>query len=121
MIDHLELAVSDLAAAAAFYTLALGPLGYSHFVAREELSGFGTDPIAPDFWVRSGGASQPRPHVAFNCKTRALVERCYEAALAAGGKTRVAPTLMPQVHANYFAAQVFDPDGHNVEFACHAG
>jgi predicted lactoylglutathione lyase len=26
---------------------------------------------------------------------------------------------MPQVHAAYFSGQVLDPDGHNIEFACH--
>jgi catechol 2,3-dioxygenase-like lactoylglutathione lyase family enzyme len=121
MIDHLEVAVSDLAASSAFYSAALVPLGYSQFVARENLGGFGTDAVAPDFWVRLGGPSQPLPHVAFRCASRALVERCYEAALRAGGRTRVAPTIMPQVHPSYFAAQVLDPDGHNVEFSCHAG
>ena len=120
MIDHLELTVSDLAASSGFYAAALAPLGYSHFVARESLGGFGTDRLAPDFWIRSGGPASPLPHVAFRCTTRALVERCYQAALAAGARSRVAPVLMPQVHADYFAAQVLDPDGHNVEFACHA-
>jgi catechol 2,3-dioxygenase-like lactoylglutathione lyase family enzyme len=120
MIDHLELAVSDLAASSAFYAAALVPLGYGHVVARDAVSGFGTDAVAPDFWVCQGGPSQPLPHVAFRCETRSLVERCYAAALAAGGRTRVAPVLMPQVHPSYFAAQVLDLDGHNVEFACHA-
>ena len=120
MIDHLEVAVSNLAASSAFYSGALVPLGYTQVVEREGLSGFGTDAVAPDFWVRRGGPSQPLPHVAFRCDTRALVERCYEAALRSGGRTRVAPTLMSQVHPRYFAAQVLDPDGHNVEFACHA-
>lgn len=120
MIDHLEIAVSNLPASTAFYAGALSPLGYMHCVDREALCGFGTNEIAPDFWIRSGGPSQPLPHVAFHCATHDLVRRSYEAALAAGGRSRVEPVLMPQVHANYFTAQVLDPDGHNIEFACHA-
>jgi len=121
MIDHLEISVSDLPASTTFYTAALAPLGYRHHVAREALCGWGTSEIAPDFWVRAGSPAQPLPHVAFNCVSRALVRRCYEAAVATGARSRVEPTLMTQVHANYFAAQVFDPDGHNIEFACHFG
>jgi len=120
MIDHLEISVSNLPASTAFYTAALAPLGYRQYVAREALCGWGTSEIAPDFWVRSGGSSQPLPHVAFNCGSRDLVRRCYESAIATGARSRVEPTLMTQVHASYFAAQVFDPDGHNIEFACHA-
>jgi len=119
MIDHLEISVSDLPASTTFYTAALAPLGYRHYVAREALCGWGTSEIAPDFWVRTGGAPQPLPHVAFNCVSRDLVRRCYEAAIATGARSRVEPTLMTRVHANYYAAQVFDPDGHNIEFACH--
>ena len=119
MIDHLEIAVSNLPASTAFYVAALEPLGYKQYVARDALCGFGTSEIAPDFWVRTGGPSQPLPHVAFNCFSRDLVRRCHAAAVAAGATSRVEPTLMTQVHANYFTAQVLDPDGHNIEFACH--
>jgi hypothetical protein len=35
------------------------------------------------------------------------------------GRNQLAPALLPQVHAAYFSAQVLDPDGHNIEFACH--
>lgn len=119
MIDHLELAVSDLNASSAFFAAALVPLGYRQVAAREALSGFGTDSTAPDFWIRTGGPSQPLPHVAFKCANRELVRRCYDAAVAAGGRSKLEPVLMPQVHASYFAAQVLDADGHNIEFACH--
>jgi catechol 2,3-dioxygenase-like lactoylglutathione lyase family enzyme len=120
MIDHLEISVSNLPASTTFYTAALTPLGYRHFVDREALCGFGTSETAPDFWVRTGGPSKPLPHVAFNCVSRELVRRCHEAAVAAGARSQVEPTLMTRVHANYFTAQVLDPDGHNIEFACHA-
>ena len=43
----------------------------------------------------------------------------YRAALEAGGKDNGAPGLRPQYHANYYAAFVIGPDGHNIEVVCH--
>lgn len=118
MIDHLEISVSDLSGSTAFFSAALAPLGYGLQVSGNP-SGFGLDPIAPDFWIRAGGPSRPLPHVAFNCASRDLVLTCYESAVAAGGRSHRVPALMPQVHPSYYAAQVLDSDGHNIEFACH--
>jgi len=39
--------------------------------------------------------------------------------LAAGGKDYGAPGLRPHYHANYYAAFVIGPDGHNIEVVCH--
>jgi catechol 2,3-dioxygenase-like lactoylglutathione lyase family enzyme len=41
------------------------------------------------------------------------------AALEAGGKDNGAPGLRPHYHANYYAAFVIGPDGHNIEVVCH--
>jgi predicted lactoylglutathione lyase len=43
----------------------------------------------------------------------------YRAALAAGGRDNGPPGLRPRYHANYYAAFVIDPDGHNIEAVCH--
>ena len=110
MIDHLEISVADVSASERLFTAALAPLGYRRFVAGNP-TGFGTDPVAPDFWLREGGPSTPRPHVAFNCLSRDQVRRCYEAAVAAGARSHREPVLMPRVHQNYFAAQVLDLGG----------
>ncbi|HET7794633.1 MAG TPA: VOC family protein [Rhizobacter sp.] len=119
MIDHLELQVADLPRARAFYQAALAPLGYALHVEGRSL-GFGASAQALDFWVRAGEPARPAPHFAFHCPTRALVDAAYASAVAAGAVPRAAPVLMPQVHANYYAAQLGDPDGHPIEFACHA-
>ena len=50
---------------------------------------------------------------------RRQVEAFYRAALEAGGKDNGAPGLRPQYHANYYAAFVIGPDGHNIEAVCH--
>ena len=51
---------------------------------------------------------------------RRQVEAFYRAALEAGGKDNGARGLRPQYHANYYAAFVIGPDGHNIEAVCHA-
>jgi catechol 2,3-dioxygenase-like lactoylglutathione lyase family enzyme len=118
MIDHVELFVADPAQSVAFFRAALSPLGY-RLQVQGESNGFGADAAHLDFWLRKGGPSQPLPHVAFNCDSRAAVEASHAAALAAGGRDNGAPKLLPHIHPNYYAAFVRDPDGHNVEFVCH--
>ncbi|QUN31514.1 VOC family protein [Cupriavidus sp. KK10] len=58
-------------------------------------------------------------HLAFAAETRQQVEAFYRAALEAGGKDNGAPGLRPHYHANYYAAVVIGPDGHNIEVVCH--
>ena len=118
MIDHIDLRVADLARTRAFFQAALAPLGYALHVKVPAL-GFGVEADRPDFWVREGGPSVPCPHVAFRCESRNLVEAAYHQALLAGGRDNGGPRLMPHIHAHYYAAFVRDPDGHNIEFACH--
>ena len=118
MIDHVELFVADPGQSVAFFGAALSPLGYGLHV-EGETNGFGADAAHLDFWLRKGGPSQPLPHVAFNCASRAMVDAGHAAALAAGGSENGAPRLMPHIHANYYAGFVRDPDGHNIEFVCH--
>lgn len=118
MIDHLELRVADLPRARDFYAAALAPLGYALHVQGPSL-GFGTDASTLDFWIRHGEPARPAPHFAFHCASRALVDAAHASAVAAGAVSRAAPVLMPQVHPHYYAAQLSDPDGHPIEFACH--
>ena len=126
MIDHLGLSVSDYEAAKAFYAKALAPLDYSLImeVTAEQTghaaaAGFGADG-KPDFWIGGEGAMNKPVHVAILAKDRATVDAFYKAAIAAGGRDNGPPGLRPHYHANYYAAFVLDPDGHNIEAVCHA-
>jgi catechol 2,3-dioxygenase-like lactoylglutathione lyase family enzyme len=85
--------------------------------------GFGR-PGEPEFWIGkdSGPGSQPVPgslHLAFRADDRAAVDAFHAAALAAGGRDNGPPGLRPQYGPDYYAAFVFDPDGHNLEAVCH--
>jgi predicted lactoylglutathione lyase len=57
-------------------------------------------------------------HLAFAAENRRQVDAFYHAALAAGGKDNGAPGARPQYNANYYAAFVIGPDGHNIEAVC---
>jgi predicted lactoylglutathione lyase len=59
-------------------------------------------------------------HLAFTAENRQQVDAFYRAALQAGAKDNGGPGLRPQYHANYYAAFVIAPDGHNIEVVCHA-
>jgi len=134
MIDHLGLAVSDIARATEFYLKALSPLGYGIVmeVSAAETGqgaavGFGAPGNAqdfqsskPSFWIGEGERLAGHIHVAFLAPSRASVDAFYRAALAGGGNDNGKPGLRPQYHANYYAAFVLDPDGNNIEAVCHA-
>ena len=117
MLDHVGLAVADVAHSKRFYAAALGPLGYTVAADYGTALGFGAGGKA-DFWIALGAPS-PRVHVAFQAADRATVRAFYEAALAAGGRDNGAPGERPHYHASYYGAFVLDPDGHNVEAVCH--
>ncbi len=92
MFDHVKFGVSDYAASKAFFLQALAPLG-----------------------VTLAGEGEP----AYGAESREQVDAFWHAALAAGGKDNGAPGLRPNYHANYYAAFVIAPDGHNIEAVCH--
>jgi catechol 2,3-dioxygenase-like lactoylglutathione lyase family enzyme len=125
VIDHIGFPVADYGRARAFYLKALAPLGYTLVMeVRQDqndspAAGFGADGKA-DFWIGGEGALNKPVHVALLAKDRASVDAFHEAAIAAGGRDNGRPGLRPHYHENYYAAFVFDPDGHNIEAVCHS-
>ena len=113
MIAHTGLAVSDFAAAKNFYERALGPLGYSAKMDAGDAAGF-NDGKNTDFWIGENKTVEPT-HVAFEAKNKGEVEAFYRAALEAGGRDNGAPGYRPQYWPGYYAAFVYDLDGHNIE------
>jgi catechol 2,3-dioxygenase-like lactoylglutathione lyase family enzyme len=122
MFDHVKFGVSNYAASKAFFLQALEPLGV--VLGAEGAPAYGLELCQLDGDVSLclfQAQQQPAPlHLAFAAKSRQQVDAFYRAALAAGGTDNGAPGLRPQYHANYYAAFVIGPDGHNVEAVCHA-
>jgi catechol 2,3-dioxygenase-like lactoylglutathione lyase family enzyme len=122
MFDHVKFGVSDYAASKAFFLQALAPLGVT--VAGEGTPAYGIELCVPgsdaSLCLFQTDEAPAHLHVAFAARTRDQVDAFHRAALAAGGKDNGPPGLRPKYHANYYAAFVIGPDGHNIEAVCHA-
>lgn len=122
MFDHVKFGVSDYAASKAFFLKALEPLGVK--VASEGAPTYGIElcPVGGNVSLCLF-QTEEKPahlHLAFVAQSRQQVDAFYRAAIAAGAKDHGAPGLRPKYHANYYAAFVIGPDGHNIEAVCHA-
>ena len=118
MFDHVVFGVSNYEASKMFYLKALAPIGLSIVLEGPlgiELSADGKTSLC----LFQTEEKPARLHLAFRADTREQVDEFYRAALEAGGNDNGAPGLRPRYHANYYAAFVIDPDGHNVEMVCH--
>jgi len=118
MFDHVVFGVSDYAASKAFFLQALEPLGIAIVLEGPlgiELSADGKSSLC----LRQTDEKPAHLHLAFTAAHRRQVDAFHRAALAAGGKDHGAPGLRPDYHANYYAAFVIGPDGHNIEVVCH--
>jgi catechol 2,3-dioxygenase-like lactoylglutathione lyase family enzyme len=112
MIAHTVLPVSNYKKSKKFYKKALAPLGYSNNMEYGEAAGF-NDGKNTDFWIESMDTVVPT-HLAFEAKNQQEVEAFYKAALDAGADDNGGPGYR-DYWPGYYAAFVYDPDGHNIE------
>ncbi|MDB5949975.1 MAG: h16 [Massilia sp.] len=120
MFDHVKFGVSDYAASKAFFLKALEPLGV--VVAAEGAPAYGVELSSEGRASLCLFQTAEKPahlHLAFTAANRRQVDAFHRAALAAGGIDNGAPGLRPHYHANYYAAFVIGPDGHNIEVVCN--
>jgi catechol 2,3-dioxygenase-like lactoylglutathione lyase family enzyme len=119
MFDHVVFSVSNYEEAKTFFVKALAPLGVG-IVSEGEL---GAELCRKDsqssLCIRRVEERATHLHLAFATSSRQQVREFYAAAIAAGGKDNGPPGLRPQYNANYYAAFVIGPDGHNIEAVCH--
>ncbi|MEO0437354.1 MAG: VOC family protein [Pseudomonadota bacterium] len=120
MFDHVKFGVRDFALSRTFYLKALEPIGVT---------------VITDWPPNGAELSQPnglsslclyqteeRPahlHIAFVAAHRHQVDAFYRAAIDAGGLDNGPPGVRTEYSDCYYAAFVFDPDGHNIEVVCH--
>jgi catechol 2,3-dioxygenase-like lactoylglutathione lyase family enzyme len=118
MFDHVGLKVLDLARSVRFYQEALGALGHELGSKGDDYAGFGPAGEAALWLYANAGGAGRGTHVAFRAPNRAAVQRFHAQGLAAGGTDNGPPGLRSDYSADYYAAFLLDPDGHNVEAVC---
>lgn len=114
MIAHTGLPVSDYKKAKEFYIKALAPLGYTNNMGYGEAAGF-IEGGHTSFWIGTNPKGVVPLHVAFEAKNKEQVDEFYKVALAAGAKDNGAPGYRTEYWSGYYAAFVYDADGHNIE------
>lgn len=118
MIDHISIAVRDLAASAAFYAAVLEPLGFTRLADRPTTVGFGIK--YPEFWLNARPAMRPVEddtgvHICLRARSPEAVQAFHARALAMGGRDDGAPGPRQATMVTYYAAFIRDPDGNKVE------
>jgi catechol 2,3-dioxygenase-like lactoylglutathione lyase family enzyme len=119
MIDHISIAVSDLARATRFYEAVLGAIGYVPIDIRGSTVGFGKQ--YSEFWInaRPEMASLPSrsgAHVCLRARSTEMVDAFHATAVANGGVSDGAPGFRAHERlSGYYAAFIRDHDGNRVE------
>lgn len=116
MIDHITFRVSDVEKSKTFYEKLFASLGYT--------IAFGKDGVFHAFDIGDGlfeitqsedNQVLTKTHIALRVKSKKEVEAFHKAGLEAGGEDNGAPGPRPDYTETYYAAFIFDPDGHNIE------
>src|SRR5262245_44979263 len=118
MIDHVSIAVRDLAASARFYERVLATIGHARLVDRSDTVGFGK--AYAEFWLNRRPnmptrAADDGVHVCLRARSTEAVDAFHAAALDGGGSSESAPVLRSGDSEGYYAAFVRDPDGNRIE------
>jgi len=118
MIDHVSIAVRNLAASVVFYEALLLTLGHKKLVDRPGTVGFGKK--YPEFWLNERRGMTPvdpdsGTHICLRAPSVDAVDEFHAAAVTGGGSSDGAPGRRPEYTEGYYAAFVRDPEGNRIE------
>jgi catechol 2,3-dioxygenase-like lactoylglutathione lyase family enzyme len=126
LLDHVSLAVPDIAPVLPFYDAVMAALGADKVYDRPEALGYGARCTTEENFhscLAIYASPEARPdakrHCCFKAATRAQVRAFHAAGLAHGGNDDGAPGLRTHYHANYYGAFLLDPFGNRIEAVCH--
>lgn len=119
MLDHVDFGTANYEISRDFYVACLAPLGIElvmEITRHTGLAGagFGRNSV-PQFWIGEGSPVKGRLHFAFEAKTQDAVDSFYREALQAGAQSKGEPGIRRRYAPNWYAAYVYDPDGHTIE------
>ena len=120
MLTHIILTVSDVEKSIAFYDAALKPLNIRFFIpykganGHPDLWGFGNGKRA-FFWLKQGTPDPGSVAWGLAAESRSVVEEFHRAAISAGARVNLSPRIRSEYSADYYAAEVLDPDGYTFE------
>jgi catechol 2,3-dioxygenase-like lactoylglutathione lyase family enzyme len=120
MIDHVSLAVRNLAASAAAYERILTALGMRRVVERAGSVGFGK--TYPELWLNERRSGAPLPadtghHTCLRAPDEAAVRAFHRIALDQGCTDAGAPGPRQGAMTGYYGAFIQDKDGNKLEAA----
>ena len=120
MIDHVSVAVRDMAASAAFYDAVLGPMGYARIIDAPQAVAYGKR--YPELWLnlRQNMPDVPADtgcHICLRARSEDVVKEFHAAALNGGGTCDGPPGPRQAALTGYYAAFVKDLDGNKIEAA----
>ena len=127
LLDHVSIAVPDLAAARPFYDAVMAALGADKVYDRADAVGYGARCNAHEtahsclaVYASPTVSLDARRHWCFKAASRAAVRAFHAAGLAHSGRDDGAPGLRPHYHVHYYGAFLLDPCGNRIEAVCHA-
>lgn len=113
-MDHISIPIADVTRTKTFYEKVLRPLGWLCSGFRDGVFvGFKKNGSAA-LYFHVAECTTPI-HLAFKANSQEQVVEFHQFGLGAGGTDNGEPGPRPDYGAEYFAAFVLDPDGHNVE------
>jgi catechol 2,3-dioxygenase-like lactoylglutathione lyase family enzyme len=128
-IDHIDLAVRDVARSLRFYLAVLGPLGlhewerFPSYRGTEEIVYLALSGAGQYLGLRPADGGEHRyydvglEHLAFYVDSREDVDAAYERCLEIGARVQFGPEEDRDLDG-YYEMFVFDPDGFRIEIAC---
>lgn len=121
MFSHISIGVKNISQSIEFYDAVMNELGYGRLFG-DEGEGFMAYGPEESFFIINTPLDKSYEamacngsHICLKAKNKNAVDAFYNTAIKLGAKDGGAPGLRPHYSDDYYAAFIFDLDGHKVE------
>ncbi len=121
MFSHISLGVFNIEKSVGFYDIVMEALGYPRLFGdvKEKFMAYGPE---ESFFIVCEPLDQSKDvipcngtHICLKAPSKDAVDQFYKLALKNGGHDGGKPGLRKEYADDYYAAFIFDPDGHKIE------